>query len=406
MAKGRQLKGRIRSVQNTRKITRTMELVSTSKLKRAQDRVVAARPYAEALREVLADPVTPDLSERFPLLRRPASPAKGGPSQAAVILLTSNRGLAGAFNSNLIKEARRRVEELERAGYTVELHGIGKKGIGFFKYLRRKLALERIDIGDKPTADHAAEIAEPLIAAYSSGTLASVDLVHARFVSALTTPPTTGPNARLEPNDVAEYLDNVLPSERIGEVEQIALESDVHLAEVAATHQILTLVLGEPALVPPTARQRFYGIAEGKGATAVRKPARPLHGSGPVPLGGRPLHDEIAQACADPLAQDRIAVERARVRPCGFVHHSLRSSRSFRNTVFASGCSGRSGNRSRRFAISVGLPRRRNVLCRFSSASVVTTERAGSWPVTLGSSAFAASLSGSRASVNFRLFSM
>jgi F-type H+-transporting ATPase subunit gamma len=191
MAKGRQLKGRIRSVQNTRKITRTMELVSTSKLKRAQDRVTAARPYAEALREVLADLVTPELAERFPLLRRPAPPAKGGPSRAAVILLTSNRGLAGAFNSNLIKEARRRIVHLERQGYTVELHGIGKKGIGFFKYLHRKLALERMDIGDKPSADHAAEIAQPLIDAYSSGTLASVDLVHAKFVSALTTPPTT-----------------------------------------------------------------------------------------------------------------------------------------------------------------------------------------------------------------------
>jgi F-type H+-transporting ATPase subunit gamma len=191
MAKGRQLKGRIRSVQNTRKITRTMELVSTSKLKRAQDRVVAARPYAEALREVLADLVTPELAEQFPLLRRPAAAAKGGPTRAAVVLLTSNRGLAGAFNSNLIKEARRRIEELERAGYTVDLYGIGKKGIGFFKYLRRKLALERIDIGDKPTVDHAAEIAQPLIDAYSNGSLASVDLVHAKFISPLTTPPTT-----------------------------------------------------------------------------------------------------------------------------------------------------------------------------------------------------------------------
>ena len=191
MAKGRQLKGRIRSVQNTRKITRTMELVSTSKLKRAQDRVVAARPYAEALREVIGDLVTPELAERFPLLRRPAPPAKGGPARAAVVLLTSNRGLAGAFNSNLIKEARRRIEELEGRGYAVELHGIGKKGIGFFKYLHRKLALERLDIGDKPSAEHAAEVAQPLIDAYSAGTLASVDLVHARFVSALTTPPTT-----------------------------------------------------------------------------------------------------------------------------------------------------------------------------------------------------------------------
>ena len=114
MAKGRQLKGRIRSVQNTRKITKTMELVATSKLKRAQDRVVAARPYAAALREVIGDLMTPELAERFPLLRRPAPPSKGGPKRAAVLLLTSNRGLAGGFNANLIKEARRRIESTGR----------------------------------------------------------------------------------------------------------------------------------------------------------------------------------------------------------------------------------------------------------------------------------------------------
>ena len=191
MAKGRQLKGRIRSVQNTRKITKTMELVATSKLKRAQDRIIAARPYAEALREVLADLYAPDLADRFPLLRRPAPPAKGGPRRAALILLTSNRGLAGGFNSNLIKEARRRIESLEAEGYTVDLHGVGKKGIGFFKYLGRKLAQERLDVGDRPTAEHAAQIVEPLIEAYARGELASVDLVQARFISALQTPPAT-----------------------------------------------------------------------------------------------------------------------------------------------------------------------------------------------------------------------
>jgi F-type H+-transporting ATPase subunit gamma len=191
MAKSRQLKGRIRSVQNTRKITRTMELVATSRLKRAQDRVVGARPYAEALREVIADLFTPDLADRFPLLRQPAPPSKGGPQRAALILLTSNRGLAGGFNSNLIKEARRRIGALEEQGYTVDLYGIGKKGIGFFKYLGRKLSLERMDIGDRPTAEHAAEIVAPLIEAYSAGELGSVELVQARFISALQTPPTT-----------------------------------------------------------------------------------------------------------------------------------------------------------------------------------------------------------------------
>jgi F-type H+-transporting ATPase subunit gamma len=189
MAKSRQLKGRIRSVQNTRKITKTMELVATSKLKRAQDRVTAARPYAEALRQVIADLYTPDLADRFPLLRQPPLPSKGGPARAAVILLTSNRGLAGGFNSNLIKEARRRVESLEQQGYAVDLHAVGKKGIGFFKYLGRKMALERMDVGDRPTAEHAAEVAEPLIAAFAAGELGSVDLIQARFISALQTPP-------------------------------------------------------------------------------------------------------------------------------------------------------------------------------------------------------------------------
>ncbi len=196
---GRVLKGRIRSVQNTRKITRTMELVATSKLKRAQDRVVAARPYAEAPRDVLTDLVTPELAERFPLLRQPASPSRGGPRRAAVILLTSNRGLAGAFNANLIKEARRKIEALEGEGYEVELHGVGRKGIGFFKYLGRKWASERTDVPDAVTAEDAARIVEPLIEAFSAGELASVDLVHPRFVSALSTPPATVRVLPIEP---------------------------------------------------------------------------------------------------------------------------------------------------------------------------------------------------------------
>jgi F-type H+-transporting ATPase subunit gamma len=192
MAKAsRALRGRMRSVQNTRKITRTMELVSTSKLKRAQDRVVAARPYAAALAEVIADLVTPELAQRFPLLRRPAPPGKGGPSRAALLLITSNRGLAGGFNANLIKEARRRIEALESQGYTVDLHLVGKKGIGFFKYLGRTAATQRTDIGDKPNATHAMELVTGLIEDYANGRLASLEVVYAKFNSPLSTPPTT-----------------------------------------------------------------------------------------------------------------------------------------------------------------------------------------------------------------------
>ena len=185
MAKGRELKGRIKSVENTRKITRTMEMVATSKMKRAQDRVVAARPYARALSDVIASLYSADLAERFPLLRQPAKEAR-----AAVILLTSNRGLAGAFNANLIKEARHLIARLEGAGATVELHVVGKKGIGYFRYVGREVAVTRTDITDKPTAADAASLVESLMARFISAELDSVYVVGSRFNSVLSTPPT------------------------------------------------------------------------------------------------------------------------------------------------------------------------------------------------------------------------
>jgi F-type H+-transporting ATPase subunit gamma len=186
MAKGRELKGRIKSVENTRKITRTMEMVATSKMKRAQDRVVAARPYANALADVISSLYSPDLAERFPLLRQPAEQRR-----VALVVLTSNRGLAGGFNANLIKEARARLIELERAGAQVDVHVIGKKGVGYFKYVGRELATQRIDVTDRPTAQNAAEIVDALMADYVAGALDGVYVTYSKFNSVLSTPPTT-----------------------------------------------------------------------------------------------------------------------------------------------------------------------------------------------------------------------
>ncbi|HEX3928592.1 MAG TPA: FoF1 ATP synthase subunit gamma, partial [Gemmatimonadales bacterium] len=191
MASNRALKGRIRSIGNTRKITRTMELVATSKLKRAQERVIASRPYAQALRDVIGDLASPDLASQFPLLRQPVPPAKGGPDRAVVILITSNRGLAGGFNSNLIKEARRRIGVLESEGYRVELMGIGRKGIGYFKYVGRTFRSERTDIGDRPTAEHAASVVDELIKDFSEGRVGLVELVQSHFISVINAPPVT-----------------------------------------------------------------------------------------------------------------------------------------------------------------------------------------------------------------------
>ena len=186
MAKGRELKGRIKSVENTRKITRTMEMVATSKMKRAQDRVVAARPYANALAEVISSLYSPDLAERFPLLRQPAQPRR-----VALVVLTSNRGLAGGFNANLIKEARARIAELERSGLQVDVHVIGKKGLGYFKYVGRALASQRIDITERPTAENAAEIVDQLMNDFIAGQIDGVYVTCSKFNSVLNTPPTT-----------------------------------------------------------------------------------------------------------------------------------------------------------------------------------------------------------------------
>jgi F-type H+-transporting ATPase subunit gamma len=190
MAKTRALRRRIRSIESISQITRTMEMVSTSKLKRAQDRVVGARPYARALREVIGDLLNPELAERFPLLRQPAPPARGGPTRAALLLVTSNRGLAGAFNANLVRAARGRIAELEAQGYAVDLQVVGKKGVAFFRFVRRAMSVARIDIGDKPTPAHAVELTAPLIASFEAGELASLDVIYAQFKSALSTPPT------------------------------------------------------------------------------------------------------------------------------------------------------------------------------------------------------------------------
>ena len=186
MAKGRELKGRIKTVENTRKITRTMEMVATSKMKRAQDRVVAARPFANSLTEVIANLYTPELAERFPLLRQPGTIRK-----AAIILLTSNRGLAGAFNANLIKEARALLGRLKEQNTEAELHVVGKKGLGYFRYVGRAIASNRTDITDRPTAENAAELVDALIQRFAAGEIDAVHVVYAKFNSALSTPPST-----------------------------------------------------------------------------------------------------------------------------------------------------------------------------------------------------------------------
>ena len=163
-----------------------MELVATSKLKRATDRVYATRPYSEALHEIVAGLYSPALSEKYPILRRPEQEKR-----AAVLLCTANRGLAGGFNANLIKQARLLLDSLRKRGIEAELHVVGKKGIAYFRFRGEPVLTARTDVGDHPTVEDAESIVGPIRDRFETGAVDSVYLVSSKFKSAMSTPPHT-----------------------------------------------------------------------------------------------------------------------------------------------------------------------------------------------------------------------
>jgi len=148
--------------------------------------VYAARPYAAGLREIVAGLYSPELSDRYPILRRPEKVER-----AAVLLLTANRGLAGGFNANLIKQARNLLEELRGQGIETELHIAGKKGIAYFRFRGEEMLTKRTDVGDGPTIDDAESVVGPIRDRFERGEVDAVYLVSSQFRSAMSTPPHT-----------------------------------------------------------------------------------------------------------------------------------------------------------------------------------------------------------------------
>ena len=186
MANAREIKRRIGSIESTKTITRTMEMVAASKLRRARQRVEEARPYADRLSNVIRRLVSPELAEVEPLLRQPERI-----DRAAVVLLTSNRGLCGPFNSNLIREARDILGRLEDDGVERDFHVVGSEGIDYFSFRDVEMERTRTDIEDSPTVEDARSMMEPLAEEYVAEEIDAVYIVAARFESVMETPPTT-----------------------------------------------------------------------------------------------------------------------------------------------------------------------------------------------------------------------
>jgi F-type H+-transporting ATPase subunit gamma len=207
VAGAREVKRRIKTVENTQQITRTMELVATSKLKRATDRVYAARPYAEALQEIVQGLYSPALAEKYPILRRPEKV-----DRAAILLMTANRGLAGGFNANLIRQTRNLMDELRGKGIGTELHVAGKKGIAYFRFRGEEMATRRTDIGDRPTVDDAESLIGPIRDRFESGVVDAVYLVSSKFNSAMSTPPHTRELLPIEGGSASSTADTYILS--------------------------------------------------------------------------------------------------------------------------------------------------------------------------------------------------
>ncbi len=177
-------KRRIRSVTATKKITKAMEMIAASRVVKAQRKVAASTPYAQELTRAVTA-VGTGSNTKHPLTTETDNPAR-----AAVLLLTSDRGLAGAFNSNAIKAAEQLTERLEREGRQVETYIVGRRGLAHYNFRERKVAESFTGFTDEPTYADAKKVAAPLIEAIekdtADGGVDELHIVYTEFVSMMT----------------------------------------------------------------------------------------------------------------------------------------------------------------------------------------------------------------------------
>jgi F-type H+-transporting ATPase subunit gamma len=173
------LRRRIRSVQSTKKITRAMELIAATRVVQAQERTRKARPYAEQITNVILDLAGAGASSNHPLLAE-----RQGGGKAAFVVVTSDRGLAGAYNSAVIRAAEREIQAARSDGLDYSLFVVGKKALTYFRF--RGFRIDHVFLAktDRPTYEDAREIGLAVRNAFEAGDLDRVDLVYTRFLSA------------------------------------------------------------------------------------------------------------------------------------------------------------------------------------------------------------------------------
>lgn len=180
MAAGKEIRGKIKSVENTKKITKAMEMVAASKMRKAQERMRNARPYAEKVRSLAAN-----LSQATPEYKHPFMLKHEGAKTAGFIVVSTDKGLCGGLNTNVLRAVTTKLKEVEASGQKSEAVAIGTKGLGFLNRIGAKVVSQVTALGDQPHLDKLIGPVKVLLDAYAEGRLSAVYLCYTRFINTM-----------------------------------------------------------------------------------------------------------------------------------------------------------------------------------------------------------------------------
>ena len=179
MAAGKEIRGKIKSVENTKKITKAMEMVAASKMRKAQERMRAARPYSEKIRNIAANlgQANPEYTHAF--MKENEAKAAG------FIVVTTDKGLCGGMNTNVLRAVTAKLREQQSAGNAVEAVAIGNKGLGFLNRIGARVVSHVTQLGDTPHLDKLIGPVKVLLDAYAEGKLSAVYLCYTKFINTM-----------------------------------------------------------------------------------------------------------------------------------------------------------------------------------------------------------------------------
>ncbi|RJG07606.1 F0F1 ATP synthase subunit gamma [Noviherbaspirillum cavernae] len=180
MAAGKEIRGKIKSVENTKKITKAMEMVAASKMRKAQDRMRSARPYSDKIRNIASH-----LSQANPEYTHPFLVKQDKAKTVGIIVVTTDKGLCGGMNTNVLRSVTTKVRELEGQGVKIEAVAIGNKGLGFLNRVGAKVVSHAIQLGDTPHLEKLIGPVKVLLDAYQEGKLDAVYLCYTRFINTM-----------------------------------------------------------------------------------------------------------------------------------------------------------------------------------------------------------------------------